>query len=74
MYVCAGVFAVVDLYGQCCELSIIPKDQVSVRSTPVIEEGGQEEEEEEWIENGLCLCQRASILLLLSFGHMYCLQ
>ena len=41
----------VDVYGQCCELSIIPKDQVSVKSTPVMEEVGQEEEEKE--ENGL---------------------
>ena len=48
---CVGVYAVVDVYGQCCELSIIPKDKVSVKSTPVMEEVGQEEEEKE--ENGL---------------------
>ena len=46
-----GVYAVVDLYGQCCEVSIVPRDQVSVRSTPITDEDGQEEE---WEENGLC--------------------
>lgn len=46
-FVCVGVYAVVDLYGHCCELSIIPKDKVSVKSTPVMEEGGQKELEKE---------------------------
>lgn len=40
----------VDVYGQCCELSIIPKDKVSVRSIPVMEEGRQEGLEKE--DNG----------------------
>lgn len=48
---CVGVYAAVDVYGQCCELSIVPKDKVSVRSIPVVEEGAQEEPEME--DNGL---------------------